>query len=81
MEGWVGILHGAAPATTLTDGAAHRASQAGPTQLTHLSWWCRETGGPHRRSQESLLIEKHATGTPASGYSGDRNLCFHKAGD
>ncbi len=29
----------AAPATILTDGAAHRASQAGPTQLTHLSLW------------------------------------------
>jgi hypothetical protein len=28
---------GAALATILTDGAAHRASQAGPTQLTHLS--------------------------------------------
>jgi hypothetical protein len=76
-----GILRGAAPATILTDGAAHRASQAGPTQLTHLSWWCRETGGPHRRSQEPLLIVKHATGTSASGYAGDRNLCFYKAGD
>ncbi len=36
MEGWEGTLRGAATATILTDGAAHRASQAGPTQLTHL---------------------------------------------
>jgi hypothetical protein len=66
VEGWEGSLCGTAPATILTDGAAHRASQTGPTQLTHLSWWRRETGGTS--PQES--------GTSANRKARDRNLCF-----